>query len=199
MLTLLLKPCRGEILIDGTPSDKVDLKSWRSQIGYVSQETVVFDDTIANNICMWKGNYNTDDEVRMRIEYAAGQAYAEHFIRQLSNQFNTLVGDRGVRLSGGQRQRLFLARELYKKPRLLILDEATSSLDSETEHYIQESIETLKGSTTVVIIAHRLSTIKNADYIYVLDKGRVIEQGTHRELAAKDNGTFSRMVALQNL
>ena len=199
MLTLLLKPRRGEILIDRTPSDKVDLKSWRSQIGYVSQETVVFDDTIANNICMWKGDYNTDADVRRRVEYAAGQAYAEHFIRQLPNQFSTLVGDRGVRLSGGQRQRLFLARELYKNPRLLILDEATSSLDSETEHYIQESIEALKGSITVVIIAHRLSTIKNADYIYVLDKGRVIEQGTHKELAAKDNGTFSRMVALQNL
>lgn len=199
MLTLMLRPHHGEILIDGTPSDKVDLKSWRNQIGYVSQETVVFDDTIANNICMWKGDYNTDADVRRRVEYAASQAYAEHFIRQLLNQFNTMVGDRGVRLSGGQRQRLFLARELYKNPRLLILDEATSSLDSETEHYIQESIEALKGSTTVVIIAHRLSTIKNADYIYVLDKGRVIEQGTHRELAAKDNGTFSRMVALQNL
>lgn len=199
MLTLMLRPHHGEILIDGTPSDKVDLKSWRNQIGYVSQETVVFDDTIANNICMWKGDYNTDADVRRRVEYAAGQAYAEHYIRQLSNQFNTMVGDRGVRLSGGQRQRLFLARELYKNPRLLILDEATSSLDSETEHYIQESIEALKGSITVVVIAHRLSTIKNADYIYVLDKGRVIEQGTHRELAAKDNGTFSRMVALQNL
>jgi ABC-type multidrug transport system fused ATPase/permease subunit len=199
MLTLLLKPRRGEILIDGNPSSEVDLRSWRSQIGYVSQETVVFDDTIANNICMWKGDYDTDDEVRRRIEHAARQAYAERFIRQLPQQFNTLVGDRGVRLSGGQRQRLFLARELYKNPRLLILDEATSSLDSETEHYIQESIAALKGSTTVVIIAHRLSTIKNADYIYVLDNGRIIEQGTHGELAEKENGTFSRMVALQNL
>jgi len=199
MLTLMLRPRRGEILIDGIPGTEVDLRSWRNQIGYVSQETVVFDDTIANNICMWKGDYNTDDDVRKRIEYAARQAYAEQFIQQLPHQFNTLIGDRGVRLSGGQRQRLFLSRELYKNPQLLILDEATSSLDSETERYIQESIESLKGAATVVIIAHRLSTIKNADYIYVLDKGRIIEHGTHRELAARDNGTFNRMVALQNL
>ena len=198
MLTLMLRPLRGEIMIDGIPGSEVDLRSWRSQIGYVSQETVVFDDTIANNICMWKGDYNTNADVRKLVEYAAKQAYAEQFIQQLPKQFNTVVGDRGVRLSGGQRQRLFLARELYKNPRLLILDEATSSLDSETEHYIQESIEALKGSTTVVIIAHRLSTIKNADYIYVLDKGRIIEQGTHMELTTKDNGTFSRMVAMQN-
>ncbi len=199
MLTLMLRPRRGEILIDGISGTEVDLRSWRNQIGYVSQETVVFDDTIANNICMWKGDYNTDDDVRKRIEYAARQAYAEQYIQQLPHQFNTLIGDRGVRLSGGQRQRLFLARELYKNPQLLILDEATSSLDSETERYIQESIESLKGAATVVIIAHRLSTIKNADYIYVLDKGRIIEHGTHRELAARDNGTFNRMVALQNL
>ena len=199
MLTLMLRLRRGEILIDGISGTEVDLRSWRNQIGYVSQETVVFDDTIANNICMWKGDYNTDDDVRKRIEYAARQAYAEQFIQQLPHQFNTLIGDRGVRLSGGQRQRLFLSRELYKNPQLLILDEATSSLDSETERYIQESIESLKGAATVVIIAHRLSTIKNADYIYVLDKGRIIEHGTHRELAARDNGTFNRMVALQNL
>ena len=133
------------------------------------------------------------------IEFAAKQAYAEQFIQKLPDQFNTVVGDRGVRLSGGQRQRLFLARELYKNPRFLILDEATSSLDSESELYIQESIEALKGSTTVVIIAHRLSTIKNADYIYVLDKGSIIEQGTHRELITKNNGRFNRMVTLQNL
>jgi len=199
MLTLMLRPCRGEILIDGIPSNEINLRSWRSQIGYVSQETVVFDDTIANNICMWKDDYNTNADVRKRIEYAARQACAEDFIQKLPEKFNTLVGDRGVRLSGGQRQRLFLARELYKNPRLLVLDEATSSLDSETERYIQESIEALKGSTTVVIIAHRLSTIKNADYIYVLDKGGIVEQGTHKELAAKDKGAFSRMVALQNL
>jgi ABC-type multidrug transport system fused ATPase/permease subunit len=120
-------------------------------------------------------------------------------IQNLPEQFNTIVGDRGVRLSGGQRQRLFLARELYKNPRLLILDEATSALDSESEKYIQESIEALRGRTTVVIIAHRLSTIKNADYIYVLDKGRIIEQGSYHQLLSTNNGRFNRMVALQSL
>jgi ABC-type multidrug transport system fused ATPase/permease subunit len=199
LLTLMLRPQQGEICIDGVAGQEVDLGSWRSQIGYVSQETVVFDDTIANNISLWKDDYNKDLKARERIEFAAKQAYAEHFIRDLPEQFNTIVGDRGVRLSGGQRQRLFLARELYKNPRLLILDEATSALDSESEKYIQESIEALRGSVTVVIIAHRLSTIKNADYIYVLDKGRILEQGSYRQLLSTNNGRFNRMVALQSL
>ncbi|WP_031386678.1 ABC transporter ATP-binding protein [Desulfonatronum thiodismutans] len=199
MLTLMLRPRGGELLIDGISSSKVNLASWRSQIGYVSQETVVFDDTIANNISLWKDDYNQDPKARERIELAAKQAYAEKFIQDLPDQFNTFVGDRGVRLSGGQRQRLFLARELYKNPRLLILDEATSALDSESEKYIQESIEALRGRTTVVIIAHRLSTIKNADYIYVLDKGKIIEQGSFNQLLSTNNGRFNRMVALQSL
>jgi ABC-type multidrug transport system fused ATPase/permease subunit len=199
MLTLMLRPRQGEIRIDGVPGQEVDLASWRSQIGYVSQEAVVFDDTIANNISLWKDDYNKDPKARERIEFAAKQAYAEKFIQDLPEQFNTIVGDRGVRLSGGQRQRLFLARELYKNPRLLILDEATSALDSESEKYIQESIEALRGRTTVVIIAHRLSTIKNADYIYVLDKGRIIEQGSYNQLLSTNNGRFNRMVALQSL
>jgi ABC-type multidrug transport system fused ATPase/permease subunit len=125
MLTLMLRPKSGDIVIDGVSSLDVELKSWRSQIGYVSQETVVFDDSIANNICLWRDDYNQDPEARAMIEDAARQAYAEKFIMNLPEQFNTVVGDRGVRLSGGQRQRLFLARELYKNPRLLILDEAT--------------------------------------------------------------------------
>ena len=199
MFTLMLQPRQGEILIDGLSSLDVDLDSWRNQIGYVSQETVVFDDTIANNICLWKSDYSKDTEARTHIENAASQAYAEEFIRELPEQFNTIVGDRGVRLSGGQRQRLFLARELYKNPRLLILDEATSALDSESEKFIQESIDALKGRTTVVIIAHRLSTIKNADYIYVLSKGRIVEQGEYSELTTIDNGRFNKMVALQSL
>jgi ABC-type multidrug transport system fused ATPase/permease subunit len=199
MLTLMLRPRQGEVVIDGVSGGEVNLDSWRSQVGYVSQETVVFDDTIANNICLWKDDYNKAPKARERIEFAAKQAYAEKFIQDLPEQFNTFVGDRGVRLSGGQRQRLFLARELYKNPRLLILDEATSALDSESEKYIQESIEALRGRTTVVIIAHRLSTIKNADYIYVLDKGRIVEQGSYDQLLSTNNGRFNRMVALQSL
>jgi subfamily B ATP-binding cassette protein MsbA len=197
ILTLLLRPIHGTVTIDGQSSKDIDLKSWRSQIGYVSQETVVFDDTVANNICLWKEDYNTDEAAKSKIKEAARQAYAERFILDLPDQYNTIVGDRGVRLSGGQRQRLFLARELYKNPRLLILDEATSALDSESEQFIHKSIEALKGNTTVVIIAHRLSTIRNADHIYVLEGGKVIEEGSYNQLVAIQNGYFNRMVSLQ--
>jgi ABC-type multidrug transport system fused ATPase/permease subunit len=199
MLTLLLKPHCGFLTIDGITWENLNLGSWRKQIGYVSQETVVFDDTVANNISLWRGDYNHDEVVREKVEQVAERAYAIHFINDLPDKFNTVVGDRGVRLSGGQRQRLFLARELFKDPRLLILDEATSALDSESERFIQESIERLRGKTTVVLIAHRLSTIKNADYIYVLQKGRIIEHGAYEDLMKLDNGRFSRMVELQSL
>ncbi len=199
MLTLLLRPRQGTVQIDNINAEEIDLASWRSQIGYVSQETVVFDDTIANNICLWKGDYKTSPEVRKRIHKAAKRAYADEFIENLNEGYNTVVGDRGVRLSGGQRQRLFIARELYKNPNLLILDEATSSLDTESERYIQKSIDSLKGSLTVVIIAHRLSTIKNADLIYVIEKGRVIEQGTYEELSMNSRSRFSKMVQIQSL
>ena len=199
MLTLLLKPQKGKIIIDGIHSVEVDLASWRSQIGYVSQETVVFDDSIANNICLWKGDFNTDADVKQRVMEASKRAYIDEFIHNLSDGYNTVVGDRGVRLSGGQRQRLFIARELYKNPNLLILDEATSSLDTESERFIQKSIDSLKGSITVVIIAHRLSTIKNADLIYVIDDGRIIEQGTYDELSLNRKSRFSRMVEIQSL
>lgn len=198
-LTLLLKPQVGEIIIDGVNASDIDVASWRSQIGYVSQETVVFDDTIANNICLWKGDYATDPEVKKRVQEAAKRAFADEFIQNMGDGYNTVVGDRGVRLSGGQRQRLFIARELYKNPNLLILDEATSALDTESERYIQQSIDALKGSMTVVIIAHRLSTIKNADLIYVLEKGEIIESGTYNELSMKSESRFAQMVAIQSL
>jgi subfamily B ATP-binding cassette protein MsbA len=195
LLTLMLKPSEGEVRIDGTPGADVKLPTWRQQIGYVSQETVVFDDTIANNISLWK---NDSAEARARIEDAARRAYAHDFIEGLPDGYDTVVGDRGVRLSGGQRQRLFIARELFKQPNLLILDEATSALDTESERFIQESIDALKGEMTVVIIAHRLSTIKNVDYVYVLDEGRVVEEGPYEDLR-RDNGRFQRMVEMQSL
>ena len=171
-LTILLKPQHGKIYIDDIDSSEVDVSSWRSQIGYVSQETVVFDDSIANNICLWKGDYENDPEVRAKVEEAAKRAFADEFIKDMRKGYHTVVGDRGVRLSGGQRQRLFIARELYKNPNLLILDEATSSLDTESERYIQQSIDSLKGSMTVVIIAHRLSTIKILISFMYLKKGK---------------------------
>jgi ABC-type multidrug transport system fused ATPase/permease subunit len=199
MLTLLLKPTAGELLIDGVNASLAQLQSWRQQVGYVSQETVMFDDTIANNICLWSSDYNIDTQVMDRIKYAAKLSHIDTFIASIPDGYDTLVGDRGIRLSGGQRQRIFLARELYKAPRLLILDEATSALDSESERCIQESIDSIKGQITVVLIAHRLSTIQNADKIYVLDKGGIVEDGSYDELVAIPNGRFNRMVKLQSL
>ncbi|MCS3672822.1 ABC-type multidrug transport system fused ATPase/permease subunit [Salinibacter ruber] len=199
LLTLMLKPRSGTVEIDGTPHDDIDLASWRDQIGYVSQETVIFDDTVANNICLWQGDVDEDPALRERIIHAAERAHADHFIRDLPNGYKTVVGDRGVRLSGGQRQRLFVARELFKEPNLLLLDEATSDLDTASEQHIQDSIDALKGEVTVVIIAHRLSTVKNADRVYVLDEGRVVEAGTYEELRMREGGEFREMVEMQSL
>jgi ABC-type multidrug transport system fused ATPase/permease subunit len=160
---------------------------------------VVFDDTVANNIYLWQGDIEDDPALRERMIHAAERAHADHFIRDLPNGYQTVVGDRGVRLSGGQRQRLFVARELFKQPNLLLLDEATSDLDTASEQHIQDSIDALQGEVTVVIIAHRLSTVKNADRVYVLDEGRVIEEGPYHELRARENGEFREMVEMQSL
>ncbi len=199
LLTLMLKPDRGQVLIDGVPGTDIELASWRRQIGYVSQETVVFDDTIANNICLWAGDAHKDALLNQRIREAARQAHIAHFIDTLPDGYQTLVGDRGLRLSGGQRQRLFIARELFRRPNLLILDEATSALDSESERAIQKSIDALKGEITVVIIAHRLSTIRNVDRVYVFDQGRLVEQGGYEDLRDADDSRFGKLVAMQAL
>nr|WP_260157185.1 ABC transporter ATP-binding protein [Salinibacter ruber] len=199
LLTLMLRPRKGEVYIDGVPGSEVERSSWRSQIGYVSQETAIFDDTVANNISLWKGDYTSDPDVRQKVEEAARRAYAHNFIMDLPDGYQTVVGDNGVRLSGGQCQRLFVARELYKQPNLLILDEATSDLDSASEQHIQDSIDALQGKVTVVTIAHRLSTVKNADQVYVLDEGRVIEEGSYHELRMRENGQFREMVEMQSL
>jgi len=199
MMTLMLPPRTGEIRIDGVPHQEVDFNSWRDQIGYVSQETAIFDDTVANNISLWQGDIEEDPALRERVIHAAERAHAHHFIQDMPNGYQTVVGDRGVRLSGGQRQRLFVARELFKQPNLLLLDEATSDLDSASEQHIQNSIDALQGEVTVVIIAHRLSTVKNADRVYVLDEGRVIEAGSYHELRSRENGEFREMVEMQSL
>lgn len=199
LLTLLLEQESGSIEIDGTNSKEILKNNWRNQIGYVSQDLVVFDDTVGNNISLWKEDYNLNATAREKIERSAKQAYADSFISELPHGYNTIVGDRGIRLSGGQKQRLFIARELYKNPKLLILDEATSALDSESEKFIQNSIDNLKGKMTVVIIAHRLSTIKNADKIYVLDKGEIIEEGSYKDLISNSLSKFNSMVEFQKL
>lgn len=199
MICLLLRPDRGDVRIDGISHEEVDLDTWRRQIGFVSQEAVIFDDTVANNICLWQGSFANDVEARARIERAARRASLYDFIMSLPGGFETRVGDRGVMLSGGQRQRLFIARELYKEPQLLILDEATSALDSESESVIKESIDELRGEMTVVIIAHRFASIRDVDLIYVLEDGHVAEHGSFDELLAREDGVFHRMVQLQTL
>ena len=199
MMTLMLKPRTGTVRINGVPHDEIDLASWREQIGYVSQETVVFDDTVANNIHLWQGDIEEDPVLCEKVIDAAKRAHAHHFIKDLPKGYQTTVGDRGVRLSGGQKQRLFVARELLKQPNLLLLDEATSDLDSASEQHIQDSIDALQGEVTVVIIAHQLSTVKSADQVYVLDQGRVIEKGAYQELRARENGEFREMVEMQRL
>lgn len=189
----LHEPTSGCMSFDGVPLSEFDINSYRKRIGYVPQDSVLFNLSIRDNL-LWADEKATEDEI---IE-ACGQANAEEFIKKLPEGYDTLVGDRGVRLSGGQIQRIALARAILRKPDLLILDEATSSLDSYSERLIQQAIETIARETTVIVVAHRLSTIRNADYIYVMKNGRIAEQGTYAELIHL-NGQFSRMVQLQTL
>ncbi len=193
----LFLPQSGEVRIDGVPMQQLDRVSWQEKIGYVTQDPVIFNDTIANNIALWSCDPQ-DSRCFDRLQKAAAAAYCLEFIQSLPEGFATVVGDRGIKLSGGQKQRIAIARELFKQPELLILDEATSALDTESERAIQQSIDALKGKLTVIIIAHRLSTVQNADIIYVLDKGEIVESGSFAELIRRD-GLFRKMVELQTL
>lgn len=193
LLTGLLRPTKGSVQIDGKPLSEFQLETWRSRIGYVSQDLIIFDDSLANNISLFDPVVDFD-----RIEYASKMASVDEFIQGLPQGYNTQIGENGVRLSGGQKQRLFIARELYKQPDLLILDEATSALDSESERFIQESIDALQGKVTVIIIAHRLSTIRHADVIYVLERGHLIEFGSYEDLVKNSETAFSKMIFLQS-
>lgn len=197
VITGILRPTAGQITLDGVPYSQINLWRWRERIGYVTQEIVTFDESIANNISLWANEENP--ELLEKVKHSAKAALAAPFIEQMPETYESIVGDRGVKLSGGQRQRLAIARELFKQPEILILDEATSALDSDSERYIQQSIEHLKGQMTILVIAHRLSTIRNADTIYVLHQGAVIEQGTFAELTQIENSHFNRMCQAQNL
>ena len=199
IITLLQKPTSGAVRIDNNSGLDIVKSSWRSQIGYVSQDTVIFNDTIANNICMWSGDCQKDLNLLNRLEESAEQANILEFINSLPNRFETEVGDRGLFLSGGQKQRLFIAREIFRSPKLLILDEATSSLDTNSESEIQKSIERLKGKITLIVVAHRLSTIKNLDLIYVIKDGEIIECGNYTQLLSNSESYFRKMVNLQSL
>ncbi len=181
----------GEILIDGRPIKGITLASLRRQIGMVSQQTILFNDTVRNNIA-----YGSPDKTEEDIIRAAQAAYAYDFIQRLPEKMNTLIGEQGVRLSGGERQRISIARALLKDAPILILDEATSSLDSDSEAEVQKALENLMQGRTTFIIAHRFSTIRNVDRILVLSQGRIVEEGNHDRLMEL-NGEYKRLYEIQ--
>ena len=183
---------KGQIIIDGKNIYDYDLEHLRSNMSIVPQDVILFGGTIKENIAYGKPNA-TDDEIMK----AAKQANALNFIESFPEKFETIVGERGIKLSGGQRQRIAIARALLKDPSILILDEATSSLDSESEKLVQEALEILMQGRTSIIIAHRLSTIRSADQILVLDNGTIAEQGTHQELILLENGIYKNLSNLQ--
>lgn len=182
----------GEILVDGKNIYDFDLENLRGNMSIVPQDVILFGGTIRENIAYGKPNA-TEEEILT----ASKQANAYNFIESFPEKFETIVGERGIKLSGGQRQRIAIARALLKNPSILILDEATSSLDSESEKLVQEALEILMEGRTSIIIAHRLSTIRSADQILVLDNGKISEQGTHQELITLENGIYKNLSNLQ--
>ncbi|WP_119080837.1 ABC transporter ATP-binding protein [Chitinophaga alhagiae] len=195
IVNLLLRfydPVQGRILVDGKDAQQYDLSTLRNQMAVVPQDVFLFGGTIRENIAY--GNPAATEE---EIVHAARQANAWEFILQFPEGLNTIVGERGIQLSGGQRQRIAIARAVLKDPRILILDEATSALDSESERLVQDALDKLMHGRTSVVIAHRLSTVRRADMILVLDKGRVVEAGTHEELMGKEEGLYKGLSELQ--
>lgn len=191
LISLYFKPDKGKILIDDVDIQKLNLHFLRRMIAYVPQETTLFNDTIKNNILFGKPEATEEETFK-----AAKAANAHRFIISFPKRYETLVGERGVKLSAGQKQRIAIARALIRDPKVLILDEATSSLDSESERLVQEAIERLTRNRTTFIVAHRLSTVRKADKILVLENGKIVEQGTHRELI-KNRGSYYRFYSLQ--
>ncbi|CAF4740455.1 unnamed protein product, partial [Rotaria sp. Silwood1] len=188
------EPSSGRITIDGRPITDYNVKQLRENIGIVSQEPILFNMNIYENIRFGKVNASREE-----IEQAAREANAHHFIMQLPDKYETVVGECGVQLSGGEKQRIALARALVKKPTFLLLDEATNALDNVSEKIVQEAVDRACNGRTTIVIAHRLATIKNAHQIYVLDKGSVIEQGTHETLISKEGGKYQAMVKRQQM
>lgn len=191
LISRFYDPDEGEIFIDGIEIRKIKLKSLRSLMGIVSQETILFNDTIRNNIA-----YGMDNTPEEEIINAAKAANAHNFIMNLKDGYKTVIGDRGVKISGGERQRLSIARALLKNPPILILDEATSALDTESETLVQQAIDRLMYGRTSIVIAHRLSTVQKADKIIILDKGKIVEQGIHHELL-KNKGLYFKLYQMQ--
>ncbi len=184
-------PTKGQILVDGENLKNIDISSWRDLIGFVSQEAFLFNDSIFRNI-----QYGNLQSTQRDVIYAAQRANAHEFIEALPDGYDTIIGDRGVKLSGGQRQRLALARAILRNPPILILDEATSDLDSKSERLIQDALEEISQDRTVIVIAHRLSTIERADEIIVLDEGQIVERGSHHSLLARQ-GEYAEFYNIQ--
>jgi len=194
LFSLLMRfhaPQHGDVLLDGVAVDHMDLTDLRQRIGVVPQEAVVFSGTVMENI-----RYGKPEATDQEVQAAAEAAFAQEFIAELPQGYETYLGDRGVRLSGGQRQRIAIARAILKNPPLLLLDEATSALDAHSERMVQAALEKAMQGRTTLVIAHRLATVQRADCIWVLDKGKLVEQGTHEELIAKA-GLYASLAALQ--
>jgi ABC-type multidrug transport system fused ATPase/permease subunit len=194
LIPRLYDPAKGTIKIDGQDLRTYTLKSLRDQISYVQQETVLFDEPIWKNIA-----YGKPDATRAEIEEAARLANADEFIRKLPKGYDTLVGERGAALSGGQRQRIGIARAIIRNSPILILDEATSELDSESEFLVQQALSALMAGRTVLVIAHRLATVRTADRLVVVHGGRIVEAGRHEELMMHEEGLYRRLASLQML
>jgi len=189
LIKLLLgfyQPVSGEIRIGGTILSGVNMHFWRSQCGAVLQDGYIFSGSILSNIIMRQENYN-----REQLEHAVNMANIKNFIETLPAGYNALIGSNGAGLSQGQKQRILIARAIYKKPEYLFFDEATNSLDANNEKVIMENLEKVFQGRTVIVVAHRLSTVKNADQIVVMDKGQIVEKGTHIELTAKKGAYYT--------
>lgn len=182
---------KGELMIDDVNIKDCTMHDLRAKIGYVNQEAILFNDTIYNNIA-----FGVENTTQAEVIEAAKIANAHEFIMATPEGYQTNIGDRGGRLSGGQRQRISIARAILKNPEILLLDEATSALDTDSERLVQEALEKLMKDRTTIIVAHRLSTIKNADIIYVLQDGQIVESGNHNTLFSM-NGIYTKLCAMQ--
>ena len=198
LLTGLVKPDKGSVKMGRIDYKNIKQNSLRSLIGYVTQENVIFTDSIRNNINLWESKNELSGADDKKMDSVLNKSLLEDFVNGLPHGLETSLGDNGLNISGGQRQRINIARELYKDVQMLILDEATSSLDSISESEIKTNIEEMKGEITMVIIAHRLSTIRSVDQILVLNEGKIVEEGSFQELYERQ-GMFRKMVDYQEL
>jgi ABC-type multidrug transport system fused ATPase/permease subunit len=192
LLLRFYQPDEGQLLFDGKAAETIPLTELRKQMALVPQDVMLFGGTIKENI-----TYGKPGASQAEIEAAARKANAHDFITSFPEGYETVVGERGIKLSGGQRQRIAIARAILKDPVILVLDEATSSLDSASESVVQEALDNLMKNRTSFVIAHRLSTIRNADKIIVLDGGHVVESGTHQQLLAQEDGLYKSLTKLQ--